>query len=458
MAQVIEVENNDRLSSATSLGQIRTNPFVNGSFTTSDTVDFYKFQVDGLTKAGITLVPQGIDANLHLLDSRGFLIKESTNAGIAFDSVSMDSLLPGEYIIQVSKAIGSSGTYALSASGATVSRAQLSVTVDRVTALQRFDTRIPGTSFGEADFIIEIVQNDPGGSSPVRKTSRSGNRDDISPNNFTLTRDVNVNQQLLFTSINVSDNDPDPDLDDIADLSPSPNNANIFLHFDVNRGEVIPRSGVVGQQPSFSGNRREGEVITLEGDGKDSIFDVKRARISFRVNYDSFTAPQAPFNNSTPVIRGTSASQELTGRSNSGILCGEGGNDTLSGMGGNDVLCGGKGKDLLNGGTGDDLSFGGAGRDVHTGGSGKDIFALIPGSGVDIITDFQDGSDRLGLPLGLVLEQLTIGQRGKNTIVSVGDQQLAILSNVTASQITADDFVTIDFTHFKGIEVPAIVA
>jgi hypothetical protein len=49
-------------------------------------------------------------------------------------------------------------------------------------------------------------------------------------------------------------------------------------------------------------------------------------------------------------------------------------------------------------------------------------------------------------------------QQGKNTVIGIGSQQLAGLSNVKANQITTDDFVTVDFTQLKEMEVPTLVA
>ena len=69
----------------------------------------------------------------------------------------------------------------------------------------------------------------------------------------------------------------------------------------------------------------------------------------------------------------------------------------LDGGNGNDQLYGGAGKDTLYGGNGDDTLSGGAGNDVLTGGSGADsfVFEKTTQNGLDTITDFQVGTDRL---------------------------------------------------------------
>jgi len=69
----------------------------------------------------------------------------------------------------------------------------------------------------------------------------------------------------------------------------------------------------------------------------------------------------------------------------------------LEGGGGHDYLTGGAGFDVLNGGTGDDMLTGGGGLDVLTGGAGADHFVFTWGVGPDLITDFQQGVDKIVL-------------------------------------------------------------
>jgi serralysin len=450
MAKVNESANNDSIANATNLGNIRNGPSVDGALFGSDTADFYKFQVDRPVKGGIAVVPQGFDANLILFNSSGQQIRNSLTPGTATESIGFDNLPTGDYTLLVSKSTGS-GSYKLSANGTAITRAQMSVTVDRVQAVDRFDTPIPFTNFARADFYINTTIDGQN-----KTTKVFGNDDDISPN-FTFTKEVDINKTLIAGKVVVKDEDPDTD--DDADINSGVGTAMSF-NFDPFRGQVI-NNGTLG-----SGIRApipEGQPITSTGNG-DPLFDTflpfegdPRAKISFRVNYDTFTSSTS-FSNSTPLILGTNASQDLTGQNLGGILCGEGGNDNLSGMGGNDALCGGTGNDILNGGTGNDISYGGAGRDIHIGGAGSDTFALTLNSGVDVVKDFQNGRDKIGLSMELNPEILDIVQQGKNTVVGVGDQHLAILSNVKASQITAADFVTVDFTRFKGVEVPTVVA
>jgi len=69
-------------------------------------------------------------------------------------------------------------------------------------------------------------------------------------------------------------------------------------------------------------------------------------------------------------------------------LAGNAGANALSGLGGNDAIIGGAGADTLDGGVG---------RDALTGGADADLFLFAdPSQGLDRVTDFTPGLDRLG--------------------------------------------------------------
>jgi serralysin len=442
MAEVFETIGNDSFAKATSTGRVENNPFVRGKLSSTDRIDVYKFNVDRPTRFGVSLFSDVVDADLALFDSKGQQIKLSSIIGAnKTETIQVDNLPVGDYFLKASQFSGD-GSYTLSTNGIGITRAQLSVTVDRLTALDRFDTPVPFTREGEADFQIGI-----GG----QKSKRFDNRNDIRPN-FTVTQDVDINDIDPFMFIDVEEIDSAVDFDDFVDINPEKGIFSLFNQFDVIKGEAFN---------SGAGYRvEENKVVMLQGNG-DTTFGPRGdgdARIQFRVNYNTFTLSSFSIPSSTSVIRGNSSSQSLTGRDNSGILCGEGGHDSLSGMGGNDMLCGGSGNDKLNGGVGRDISFGGAGRDTHLGGTGRDTFVLAPNSGVDVVQDFKNNVDKLGLVMGMNFEILDIAQRGKDTVIGVGSQRLAVLSNVKANQITAADFVTVDFTHFNGVEVPIVIA
>jgi Ca2+-binding RTX toxin-like protein len=84
-----------------------------------------------------------------------------------------------------------------------------------------------------------------------------------------------------------------------------------------------------------------------------------------------------------------------TGNDLDNAIAGNSGNNLLKGLGGNDTLNGWAGNDILTGGAGDDILTGGEGADSFLFGSGA---AFTPSAfGVDSITDFTKGTDKIAL-------------------------------------------------------------
>ncbi|NES67616.1 MAG: vanadium-dependent haloperoxidase, partial [Okeania sp. SIO2D1] len=142
------------------------------------------------------------------------------------------------------------------------------------------------------------------------------------------------------------------------------------------------------------------------------------------------------------VTIGTDEDDDLIGTTANNLIYGNRGDDIIQSLDGNDLLHGGKGDDLLDGGLGDDIIGGQTGDDILIGGLGGDMFEFGFGDGDNIITDFEDGIDVIGLDDGLSFEQLTIAQIGNDTRIST--ERLSItLQGVQDSAIGIDDFLEI---------------
>ena len=119
-----------------------------------------------------------------------------------------------------------------------------------------------------------------------------------------------------------------------------------------------------------------------------------------------------------------------------------------------DYAIGTDGDDVLIGTTGDNVLDGGTGADTIYSRSGSDTIVLRLGDGgstlatADTVTDFTDGSDKLGLDDNLQYSDLTISQgtgtNSSDTIISKGLEYLAILSGIDVSVITEVDFTPVD--------------
>ena len=137
----------------------------------------------------------------------------------------------------------------------------------------------------------------------------------------------------------------------------------------------------------------------------------------------------------------------LNGGNGEDLLNGGTGDDTLNGGGNNDVLVGQIGNDLLNGNEGDDNLYGGVGIDTLAGNTGADIFVLGIDSGTDLIVDFEDGFDMIGLPTNKSLAELNITYDAETGLTSIfdrnTDEMLFNLENIEANLITEADFTSL---------------
>ena len=167
----------------------------------------------------------------------------------------------------------------------------------------------------------------------------------------------------------------------------------------------------------------------------------------------------------------------LTGDSSANVIIGASGADTLYGGGGDDVLYGDvntqggekygyrsygssdgadtlygeAGNDVLVGSGGADTLDGGEDSDTLTGGDGVDTFVIRAGDGglteatADVITDFQDGTDTIGLS-GLSFGQLDIaqgtGDYAMDVVVKNGNEFLIIIKNQSAENVGVIDFAS----------------
>ncbi len=116
------------------------------------------------------------------------------------------------------------------------------------------------------------------------------------------------------------------------------------------------------------------------------------------------------------------------------------------------IFLGGALDDTYSGGAGDDSLTGGAGADTLTGGAGADTFVLAEGDGgdvlslADLITDFEDEIDLIGLEGDLQASDLTISDGGTaDTTISVTatGEMLALLEGITQDLLDGSDFTSV---------------
>ncbi|MEA5570965.1 hypothetical protein [Calothrix sp. UHCC 0171] len=110
--------------------------------------------------------------------------------------------------------------------------------------------------------------------------------------------------------------------------------------------------------------------------------------------------------------------------------------DIIQGNAGDDTIYGGWGNDTLYGNDGNDTIWGGAGNDTIWGGAGNDTFVLnATDQGTDTIQDFTLGEDIFGCAGGWGYASLTFTQQGSDTLIKAGNLNLAIVKNMTVSNL-----------------------
>ncbi len=112
------------------------------------------------------------------------------------------------------------------------------------------------------------------------------------------------------------------------------------------------------------------------------------------------------------------------------------GKDTIFGGAGNDIIYGDAGNDSLFGDAGNDSFYGGLGNDTLTGGDGSDVFIFGTNSGIDTITDYTPGEDKIRL-IGGSLTSATVS--GSDVTLYFGKSTWARVKNGKNKNITVID-------------------
>lgn len=142
-------------------------------------------------------------------------------------------------------------------------------------------------------------------------------------------------------------------------------------------------------------------------------------------------------------MQGTVGNETYIGGGLDETVFGDAGNDTLNGNGGNDYLYGGIGQDILVGGTGIDKLYGGTGDDDLYGEAGADEFWFEIGEGTDIIRDYVDGTDKIGVGASIAGINLYDynGSALLEFVTAGAASTYALLNGVAPTAIDGTDFL-----------------
>ena len=216
--------------------------------------------------------------------------------------------------------------------------------------------------------------------------------------------------------------------------------------------------GGTGHDALFGGNGAD----TLDGgDGNDHLFGQSANGGADAADSlsggDGSDYLQGNAGNDT--LDGGEGSDRINGGANDDLIRGGNGNDTVNGNLGSDIVDGGAGNDSLRGGQGNDSISGGDGNDVVmgdlgvdtlSGGAGVDLFlfggnaAAFAGAAADRITDFQDGTDHIGVGYAVAVVLTGAAQQDFNAAAILAQQLFdgrAGTGEVAAIQVGADTYL-----------------
>ncbi len=153
-------------------------------------------------------------------------------------------------------------------------------------------------------------------------------------------------------------------------------------------------------------------------------------------------------NTGNDTLHGGDGNDTLLGEDGDDTLYGDDGWDVMYGGAGNDILRGGQRGDLMDGGSGDDTLHGESGWDTLSGGAGNDIFVFADGFGIDVITDFEPGRDRIDLSgvttiadwNDLRAMHFAVSESGNISIWNFADS-IELVGITSLSQLQETDFI-----------------
>jgi large repetitive protein len=218
-------------------------------------------------------------------------------------------------------------------------------------------TKINGSSFNLTDDGTKSVI--------VRQTDLAGN---VSTNSTTLnfTLDTKASTAPTIGSINADANATNITLNGTAEA-----NSTVSIY------KKVSESNQQSIGTATTNNQGMWSFTTQGIAPGHSSFDAKATDVAGNLS---------PFSTLVNLTLGTNGNDTLVATTN---------DDTDSGFGGNNTLIGGAGNDTLIGGTGNSILSGGAGNDVFVFDSHKLLKQIV--SGVDTITDFTVGQDKIQL-------------------------------------------------------------
>jgi len=170
----------------------------------------------------------------------------------------------------------------------------------------------------------------------------------------------------------------------------------------INSGEIIGKVEMSALDDVFNGRAGVQQYDIMMGAGDDTFAGGVLGETAFGQDGDDQMSGRAGNDrldggNGRDAIFGGRDDDVLTGGKGADTVSGGLGEDDILGGSGSDILSGDRGDDTISGGKGGDTITGGAGNDLMTGGQNADTFVFGVADGIDRVTDFTTGADKIDL-------------------------------------------------------------
>ncbi|MCB1358648.1 MAG: M10 family metallopeptidase C-terminal domain-containing protein [Maritimibacter sp.] len=194
-----------------------------------------------------------------------------------------------------------------------------------------------------------------------------------------------------------------------------------------------------GGTDTFDASARTGAVRLDLRDGAFSSFgSFEDVAIAFGVTIENAVGGAG-----ADWLTGNRADNVLIGNAGGDLIKGKSGTDVLSGGRGGDKLKGGSDADLLKGGPGRDKLIGGIGSDTLQGDGGADVFVFHDGADMDVIRDFEPGTDSIAFigHGGLSGILAVAAEIDGDVVFDLGGGDILVVAGVTLGALENDLFV-----------------
>jgi len=260
---------------------------------------------------------------------------------------------------------------------------------------------------------------------------------------YTLDQATSTNSAVFYEESYLAAN---PDISQAVLLGNTSSGLEHYLFFGFKEGRslgVVPPSPTPTEGSDSVMGTDDVNIVqglggndTLKGFGGDDVIDAGSGEDFVNGNQGNDSVSGDAGNDH---ILGGKNNDTVSGGIGDDLVNGNNDNDTVNGNDGNDTVHGGKNDDVISGDEGNDQMYGDLGNDSITGGTGADIFVFSADSGIDVITDFTTGTDKIHIASDIMATTALAVAAFSGGVIDLGDGNTVTLTGITS--VAESDFI-----------------